>query len=56
MYIFIFTEYLMRLILGNLKSKETTGIVPGGVANYVFIPLAIILFLLLIDCRKTSRL
>ncbi len=54
MYIFIFLEYVMRFLLGIFKPIETTGTAPGGVVNYVFIPLAVILFLLSINSKKSS--
>lgn len=54
MYIFIFFEYAMRFLLGIFKPIETTGTAPGGVVNYVFIPLAVILFLLSINSKKSS--
>lgn len=54
MYIFIFLEYLMRLILGIIKPIETTGTAPGGVINYIFIPLTIILFWLSINHKKSN--
>ncbi len=56
MYIFIFIEYLMRLILGILKPIVTTGTAPGGVVNYVFVPLAAILFFLSITNKRTTRI
>ncbi|MCH2046390.1 MAG: hypothetical protein MK212_19910 [Saprospiraceae bacterium] len=53
MYVFIFFEYLMRLLLGFLKPIVTTGTAPGGVINYVFVPLAAILFVLSISEKKS---
>ena len=53
MYIFIFIEYVMRILLGILKPIETTGTAPGEVVNYVFIPLAAILFMLSISSKKS---
>ena len=53
MYILIFLEYLMRLILSSLKPIETTGTAPGAVINYVFIPLMIVLVIL--SLQKTSK-
>ncbi|MFK7904967.1 MAG: hypothetical protein AB8B69_07580 [Chitinophagales bacterium] len=44
MYLLIFVEYAGRLGISFFKSIETTGQAPGGVANYVFIPLSLILF------------
>lgn len=54
MYIFIFIEYVMRLVLSILKPIETTGTAPGGVVNFIFIPLVAILFMLSINSRKSS--
>ena len=54
MYLFIFIEYLMRLILGSLKPIETSGTAPGAIINFIFPPLALILFLLSINFRKPS--
>ena len=54
MYLFIFIEYLMRLILGTLKPIETSGTAPGAIINFIFPPLVLILFLLSINFRKPS--
>lgn len=54
MYIFIFIEYFMRLILGILKPIETSGTAPGAIINFIFPPLVIILFMLSIKSRKSS--
>ena len=52
MYIFIFTEYSLRLILGLIKPITLTGTAPGGIGNYVFIVLTIIMFILSIQKQK----
>jgi hypothetical protein len=52
MYIFIFTEYSLRLILGLIKPITLTGTAPGGIGNYIFIILAIIMFILSIQKQK----
>jgi len=54
MYIFIFIEYFMRFVLGILKPIETTGTAPGAIIDYIFPPLAIVLFLLSINSEKSS--
>jgi hypothetical protein len=54
MYLFIFFEYVMRLILGVLKPIETTGTAPGAIINFIFPPLVIILFLLSMN-KSQSR-
>ena len=52
MYLFIFTEYSLRLILGFFKPITLTGVAPGGIGNYMFIILSIFLFML---SMKTKR-
>ena len=54
MYIFITFEYLMRLILGTIKPIITEGTAPGGVGNYILIPLGIILFCLSVYSPKNK--
>jgi hypothetical protein len=53
MYLFIFTEYTLRLILGFFKPITLTGVAPGGIGNYVFIILSILLFMLSMKTKKT---
>lgn len=52
MYVFILMEYAMRFGLGVFKSLQTTGTAPGGIGNYVFIGLSI---LMLIVALRTSK-
>lgn len=52
MYIFIAFEYLMRLVLGIMKPIVTEETAPGGLANFILIPLAVILFVLSIYSPK----
>lgn len=53
MYLFIFTEYSLRLIFGFFKPITLTGVAPGGIGNYVFIILSILLFILSMKTKKT---
>ena len=46
MYVFIFFEYSFRVIMGHLKPITIIGTAPGDIANYVFIPLSLVLFIL----------
>lgn len=46
MYVFIVFEYFMRLVISNYKPIVTEETAPGGIANYVMIPIGIILFFL----------
>lgn len=51
MYLFIFMEYTGRLIIATIKPIETTSQAPGSIANYVLIPLSLILFVLSVDYK-----
>ena len=55
MYLFLFIEYSMRLILGFLKPIETSGTAPGAVVNFIFPPLIIILLLLSLNSKKSEK-
>ncbi len=46
MYLFLILEYVGRFGISLFKSLETTGQAPGGVANYVFPLLFLIMFFL----------
>lgn len=46
MYVLIITEYVARLLIGLAKPAVSTHTVPGGVADYVIIPVAIIMLIL----------
>ncbi len=52
MYLFLLLEYVARYGISLFKSLETTGQAPGGVANYLFPFLCIIMFLLSIRTNK----
>jgi len=52
MYVFIFFEYTMRLILAFMKPIITESTAPGAIGNLILIPLAIVLFLLSIKENK----
>ena len=45
MYVLLIIEYGMRIILGLLKPIETVGTASGGVGNFIFVPLAIIMLI-----------
>lgn len=53
MYLFILVEYSGRLLLTFAKPFETAGTAPGGVANYIFIPLALIMLVLSLRQQQT---
>jgi hypothetical protein len=56
MYLLVIVEYMMRILLGTLKPMEITGTAPGGVGNYIVVPLAsIMLFLSLRSSKRDTQ-
>ena len=55
MYVFIFIEYAMRIIIGQLKPFETMGIAPGAVGNIIMVPLSLIFFFFSIKEPKNKE-
>ena len=53
MYLFILTEYSGRLFLTFYKPIILEGTAPGGIGNYIMIPLALIM--LVLSLRKTKK-
>ncbi len=53
MYILIFLEYTLRLIIGQFKSIETQGTAPGAIGNLILPVIAVIFFLLSIKSQDT---
>lgn len=54
MWLFILFEYSGRLLLARYKPFETTGQAPGGIGNYIFIPLALIMLWLSLREQKEA--
>lgn len=54
MYLFIISEYTVRLLLTVAKPLETQGTAPGAIGNYVIIPLALFMLALSIMPRRSS--
>ena len=52
MYLFIFVEYTVRLLLTFAKPLETHGTAPGAIGNYVIIPLALLMVVLALVPRR----
>ena len=46
MYILLIIEYTMRIVIGFMKPIVVTGVAPGGVGNYIIVPLCLVMFLL----------
>jgi hypothetical protein len=55
MYLLLIVEYAMRLVVGGMKPIETTGTAPGGVANYIIVPLVIIMFVVSLPKTKDAE-
>ena len=54
MYLLMIFEYGMRIVLGAIKSIETTGRAPGVIGNFIIIPVALIM--LILSLRNSDRL
>jgi hypothetical protein len=54
MYVLLFAEYTMRLVLGHVKPIVILGTAPATFANYIMIPLSVILFILSIQSREKN--
>jgi len=46
MYGLLIIEYTTRILIGVMKPIETVGTAPGGVANYVIVPVALLMFIM----------
>jgi hypothetical protein len=53
MYILLLIEYVSRFLLGVFKPAVSTHVIPGGVLDYIMIPLAIIMLFFSIN-RNTK--
>lgn len=53
MYVLLIIEYGMRIILGLLKPIETAGTAPGGIGNFILLPIAILM--LILSLLKTKK-
>lgn len=52
MYLLLFLEYGMRIILGSIKPIVTTGTAPGAIGNIIILPLSIIMLILSLRNNK----
>ena len=52
MWLFILAEYSSRLLLTLYKPFETTGQAPGGIGNYIVVPLALLMLALSLMSKK----
>lgn len=55
MWLFLLFEWGGRLILSSAKPFETVGQAPGGVGNYIFTPLALLMLVLALRQRQNHR-
>lgn len=54
LYALAVVEYLVRLLIGLAKPVELEGTAPGGVANYVLVPLLLVMLWLSLRPRRVS--
>jgi len=55
MYVLLIIEYGMRIILGMLKPIDTVGTAPGGIGNFLIVPLAILMLILSLLKPKQAK-
>lgn len=55
MYLLIIIEYGMRIFLSQIKQIETVGTAPGGIANIIIVPLAIVMLFLSLRQQKRKK-
>jgi hypothetical protein len=56
MYLFILTEYTGRLFIKFYKPIILEGTAPGGVGNYIMIPVALLMLVLSLQKSKAVQL
>jgi hypothetical protein len=54
MYFLILIEYLSRMLLGFFKPAISVHTIPGGVLDYIMIPLALFMLILIIRSNNTG--
>lgn len=52
MYLLVFVEYAMRIVLGALKPIETVSTAPGAIGDYILVPLALVMLVLSLRQRS----
>ncbi len=55
MYVLLIAEYIMRIVIGMMKPIETVGTAPGGVGNWIIVPLCIIMLWLSLSKNKEDK-
>lgn len=54
-YLLIILEYTFRMLLMHLKPVHTTGTAPGHVADFVMVPVALVMFALSLYVRQSQE-
>jgi hypothetical protein len=52
MYLLLFLEYSLRMLLMHIKPIHITGAAPGHFLDYVMIPLSVLMFFLALAKRQ----
>lgn len=55
MYVLLIAEYVMRIVIGMMKPIETVGTAPGGVGNWIIVPICIIMLVLSLSKNKEEK-
>lgn len=52
MYVLLIAEYIMRIFIGWMKPIETLGTAPGGIGNWILVPLCSVMLALSLSKNK----
>lgn len=56
MYVLLILEYVMRIVIGQMKPIVTAGTAPGSVGSWIMVPVCIVLLLLsLLPARAAKQ-
>lgn len=55
MYCFLIAEVLLRMLVGYIKPVETAHTPPGGIMNYLLLPVAGLMLRLALRPRREAR-
>ena len=55
MYVLLIFEYVMRIVIGQMKPIVTTVTAPGSIGNWIMVPVCVVLLILSLIPRKAAK-
>lgn len=55
MYVLLIFEYVMRIVIGQMKPIVTMGTAPGSIGNWIMVPVCVVLLILSLIPRKAAK-